>query len=38
MRKIILLFVIYCMTINFAWVLENHENPYDFTITKPTFH
>ena len=35
MRKIILLFVIYCMTMNCAWVLENHENPYDFTITKP---
>ena len=35
MKKIILLFVIYCITINCAWILENHENPYDFTVTKP---
>jgi hypothetical protein len=35
MKKIILLFIVYCTTINCAWVLENHENPYDFTVTKP---
>lgn len=35
MKKIILLFYLCFLSQNCAWVLENHENPHEFTITKP---
>jgi len=35
MKKIIILFALCFFTISCTWILENHENPYDFTVTKP---
>jgi hypothetical protein len=35
MKKNILLFILYFFAVSCAWILENHENPYDFTVTKP---
>ncbi|WP_370000475.1 hypothetical protein [Winogradskyella sp.] len=35
MRKKILLFIICCSLVGGAWVLEDNNNPYDFTVTKP---
>ena len=35
MKKAILLFIIFFCTVSCTWLMENHNNPYDFTVTKP---
>ena len=35
MKKGILLFIICCSLLSCAWILKDHNNPYDFTIIKP---
>jgi hypothetical protein len=35
MKKTIFLFIISCSLVSCAWILEDHNNPYDFAVTKP---
>lgn len=35
MKKILFLFIFCCSIVSCAWILEDHNNPYNFTVTKP---
>jgi hypothetical protein len=35
MKKTIFLFIISCSLVSCAWILEDHNNPYDFAVRKP---
>ena len=35
MKNTILLFIIFFCTVSCTWLLENHNNPYEFTVIKP---